>query len=61
MQKSLTCDLAGRQFKLETGHFITQANGCITAWLGDTVVIANASMSDDPKPNAEFFPMVVDY
>lgn len=61
MQKSLTCDLAGRQFKLETGHFITQAGGSITAWLGDTVVMANASMSDEPKAGAEFFPMVVDY
>ncbi|MCX6734135.1 MAG: polyribonucleotide nucleotidyltransferase [Candidatus Peregrinibacteria bacterium] len=61
MQKSLTCDLAGRQFKLETGHFVTQAGGSITAWLGDTVVMANASMSDDPKAGAEFFPMVVDY
>lgn len=61
MQKSLTCDLAGRQFKLETGHFVTQAGGSITAWLGDTVVMANASMSDEPKAGAEFFPMVVDY
>ncbi|MBP7898661.1 polyribonucleotide nucleotidyltransferase [Candidatus Gracilibacteria bacterium] len=58
---SLSRDLAGRQFKLETGHFITQADGSITAWLGDTAVIANASMSDDPKAGAEFFPMVVDY
>jgi polyribonucleotide nucleotidyltransferase len=58
---SVSRDLAGRQFKLETGHFITQADGAITAWLGDTVVLANASMSDDPKAGAEFFPMVVDY
>ena len=58
---SLSCDLAGRQFKLETGHFVSQADGCITASLGDTVVIANASMSDEPKTGAEFFPMVVDY
>ncbi len=58
---SVSRDLAGRQFKLETGHFVTQADGSITAWLGDTAVIANASMSDDPKAGAEFFPMVVDY
>lgn len=58
---SLSCDVAGRQFKLETGHFVTQADGCITASLGETVVIANASMSDEPKAGAEFFPMVVDY
>lgn len=53
--------LAGRTFKLETGHFVTQADGCITAWLGDTAVIANASISDEPKAGATFFPMVVDY
>ena len=49
---SVSRDLAGRQFKLETGHFVTQADGSITAWLGDTAVIANASMSDDPKAGA---------
>lgn len=54
-------DIAGRPFKLETGYLITQAGGCVTATLGETVVIANASMSDEPKEGAEFFPMVVDY
>ncbi len=60
-QKKLSCEIAGRTLTLSTGLFKTQAGGTITVTLGDIVILAMASMSDDPKENADFFPMVVDY
>lgn len=60
-QKSISCDLAGRKLTLSTGLFQTQAGGTITVSLDDTVILATASISDDPKDGADFFPMVVDY
>jgi len=59
--KSVELNLAGRIFKLEYGKFVTQASGTVTASLGDTVILATASINEEAKEDADFFPMVVDY
>lgn len=54
-------DLAGREFKIANFPVTTYASGYALVSLGDTVIMANASMSKEGKPGADFFPMVVDY
>jgi polyribonucleotide nucleotidyltransferase len=38
-----------------------QANGAVVVRCGDSVVLVSACMSEEPKPNAGFFPLTVDY
>jgi polyribonucleotide nucleotidyltransferase len=38
-----------------------QANGAVVVRCGDSVVLVSACMADEPKPNAGFFPLTVDY
>lgn len=54
-------DLAGREFKITNFPVTTYASGYALVSLGDTVIMANTSMSKEGKPGADFFPMVVDY
>jgi polyribonucleotide nucleotidyltransferase len=54
-------DLGGRIISLETGRMAKQANGSVVVRSGDSVVLASACMSDQPKANAAFFPLTVDY
>ena len=58
--KTLVMDLAGREFKITNGPIATYASGYAVVSLGDTVVLANATIS----PNAidgDFFPLTCDY
>lgn len=59
--KSAIMDLAGREFKITNSPIATYATGYAVVSLGDTVVMANASISEKGKEGASFFPMVVDY
>src|SRR5436305_5018823 len=54
-------DLGGRKITLETGKIAGQANGAVVVRSGDAVVLTTACMADQPKPNAGFFPLTVDY
>jgi polyribonucleotide nucleotidyltransferase len=60
-KKQVTHDLAGRELRIEQGDLKTQADGYVTISLGDTVILATASMSDKGREGAEYFPLVVDY
>lgn len=59
--KQVSFNLAGRDFSLETGKLAQQAQGSIKASLGDTVILATAQMSDRPREDCDYFPMMVDY
>ncbi len=59
--KKYSLDLAGETLKIEIGKLAGQANGAVTAQLGDTVVLATAVMSKDRKIVANFLPLTVDY
>jgi polyribonucleotide nucleotidyltransferase len=61
MSHTVEIDLGGRQITLETGRMAKQANGAVVVRSGDSVVLVSACMSDEPKPNAGFFPLTVDY
>jgi polyribonucleotide nucleotidyltransferase len=61
MSHTVEIDLGGRQITLETGRMAKQANGAVVVRSGDSVVLVSACMSEEPKPNAGFFPLTVDY
>jgi polyribonucleotide nucleotidyltransferase len=46
---------------IETGKLAMQAGGSVTARIGDTMMFAAATMSQDTRPGIDFFPLTVDY
>src|SRR5579872_4781406 len=54
-------EVAGRTLVLETGRLAWQASGAVTVTYGETVVLATAVASKEPRPNIDFFPLTVDY
>ena len=53
--------LAGRLLSIETGKLAGQANGAVQVRYGDTVVLAAATATKEPRPDVDFFPLTVDY
>lgn len=54
-------ELGGRPLVLEFGELAKQANGSVLVRYGDTVVLATATMSKEPRQGIDFFPLLVDY
>ncbi|MCS7087196.1 MAG: polyribonucleotide nucleotidyltransferase [Thermoflexales bacterium] len=46
---------------IETGHLAKQAGGAVTARMGDTMVLATATMAKTPRQGIDFFPLNVEY
>src|SRR5512136_1596078 len=53
--------VADRDITLETGKLAGQAGGAVVIRAGDTVVLATATASKEPREGADFFPLSVDY
>ncbi|MEW5978558.1 MAG: polyribonucleotide nucleotidyltransferase [Acidobacteriota bacterium] len=58
-QASMT--LGGRELTLETGKLAKQAHGAVQVRFGDTVVLVTACSNKEPRKDADFFPLTVDY
>jgi polyribonucleotide nucleotidyltransferase len=54
-------DIAGRTLTLETGLLAEQASGAVTVRYGDTLLLVTAMGAREPKENAAWFPLTVDY
>lgn len=54
-------ELDGRTIVLETGRVANQANGAVLLSCGDTVILATATMSPEPRADMSFFPLTCDY
>jgi len=54
-------EIAGRELTIETGRLAWQAGGAVTLTYGETVVLATATASKEPRPGMDFFPLTVDY
>jgi polyribonucleotide nucleotidyltransferase len=61
MLHTVQIDLDGQKITLETGKIAKQANGAVVVRSGDTVVLVSACANEEPKANAAFFPLTVDY
>jgi len=54
-------DWGGRKLVLETGKIARQADGCVLARYGDTIVLCTAVGVKTAKPGQDFFPLTVNY
>jgi polyribonucleotide nucleotidyltransferase len=54
-------ELDGKAISIETGRVANQANGAVLLTCGDTVVLATATMSSEPRADIDFFPLTCDY
>ena len=59
--KKYVINVAGRDVSFETGKWCGQSNGSCVVRSGDTVVMVNVTMSEEPKPGTDFFPLSVEY
>lgn len=54
-------EFAGKKLTIETGKLAFLADGAVTVRYGDTVVLATAVVAQEPKPDQDFFPLLIDY
>jgi polyribonucleotide nucleotidyltransferase len=54
-------EIGGRTLSMEAGKLAEQADGAVLLRYGDTVVLATAVASKEPREGADFFPLTVDY
>jgi polyribonucleotide nucleotidyltransferase len=59
--KTYRTSVGDKEFIVETGRLAGQAGGAVTIRVGDTMVFAAATMSDQPRQGIDFFPLTVDY
>lgn len=53
--------IGGRKVSVQIGKYCGQANGSCFVKCGDTIVMVNATMSEQPRSGQDFFPLNVDY
>lgn len=61
MPDTFTMELGHRTLTLEFGELAKQANGSVLVRYGDTVVLVTATMAKQPRPDIDYFPLIVDY
>ena len=54
-------ELGGRELIVESGKYCGQADGSCIVRCGDTAVMVNATMADEPRDGIDFFPLSVEY
>ena len=58
---TFTAKLGDHEIVVETGLLALQAGGAVTVRSGDTMVLATATASKEPRTGVDFFPLTVDY
>lgn len=61
MITSHTFEVGGKTLNLETGRVAKQAGGAVLLGMGETVLFATATMSDNAREGIDFLPLVCDY
>jgi polyribonucleotide nucleotidyltransferase len=59
--KVFSTKLGDQTYSFETGKLAGQAGGAVTFRLGDSVIFAAATMSDQTREGIDFFPLSVEY
>jgi polyribonucleotide nucleotidyltransferase len=59
--KQFSTTIGGRTVTLETGKLAQLAGGAVAIRAGDTMLLAAATMSREPRLGIDFFPLSVDY
>ena len=61
LSKKFEIEIAGKKVTFETGALCGQSNGSCLVTCGETVIMVNVTMSEEPKPGIDFFPLSVEY
>ena len=59
--KRVVVDLGGKTLTLETGLMAKQANGAVSARIGETIVFSAITATKKPREGVDFFPLQVEY
>lgn len=59
--KDWRVQLGSKELVISTGKLAELASGSVTVRYGDTVVLATAVVSAEPKEDIDFFPLLIDY
>ncbi|MDQ2935202.1 MAG: polyribonucleotide nucleotidyltransferase, partial [Chloroflexota bacterium] len=54
-------EIGANSFSLEAGKLAEQANGAVLVRYGDSVVLATAVATKEPREGTDFFPLTIDY
>jgi polyribonucleotide nucleotidyltransferase len=60
-QHQISIPLGAMPLEIQIGKLAKQADGAAVVRYGDTVVLTTAVFAKEPKANADFFPLTVDY
>jgi len=61
MAKTYTATVGDSTVVIETGKLAGQAGGAVTVRCGDTMLLATATASKEPREGVDFLPLMVDY
>jgi polyribonucleotide nucleotidyltransferase len=61
MAHTVSLDINGLEFSMETGKVARQADGAVVVRSGGTVVLATCTASKSAKEGQDFFPLTVEY
>ncbi len=59
--KKFETEIHGTKLIIETGRIANQAGASVTVQMGETVVLGTVTMSNNPRPGMDFFPLMVDF
>lgn len=59
--QSVQRTLNGKVLSIETGRMAKQADGSVLVRYGETVILAAATMANNPREGIDFFPLTVDF
>ncbi|MFA5358628.1 MAG: polyribonucleotide nucleotidyltransferase [Patescibacteria group bacterium] len=59
--KNFSTEFAGQKLTVEVGKLALHTNASCTVQYGDTVILATAVMSPEPREGIDYFPLMVDY
>lgn len=59
--QSFSIQIGDREVTVETGRVARSAGGAVLVKTGDTVIMVNATASEEPRPGIDFFPLTVDF
>jgi len=57
----VSIEVGGRPLSFQTGKVAKQADGSVVVSQGDTKVLVTAVMSEEPREDIDFFPLLVEY
>lgn len=59
--KEITLNISDKEIIIQTGKLARSSNGSVTVQCGDTILLVTATMSDEPRKDIDFFPLLCDF